>query len=56
MSLMHVPEDLTQLSRADLVYKAKLAEQAERYATPECRVTPFPFIAVFSGRAGVAAV
>jgi hypothetical protein len=30
MSLMNVSEDLSPLSRADLVYKAKLAEQAER--------------------------
>lgn len=30
MSLMNVAEDLSGLSRADLVYKAKLAEQAER--------------------------
>lgn len=30
MSLMNVIEDLSGLSRADLVYKAKLAEQAER--------------------------
>ena len=31
-------EDLTGLSRADLVYKAKLAEQAERCAfrSPAC--------------------
>merc|ERR1712216_726653 len=31
MSLMNVAEDLSGLSRAELVYKAKLAEQAERY-------------------------
>ena len=30
MSLMNVPEDLSGMSRTDLVYKAKLAEQAER--------------------------
>jgi hypothetical protein len=30
MSLMNVAEDLSGLSRAELVYKAKLAEQAER--------------------------
>jgi hypothetical protein len=30
MSLMNVAEDLAGLSRPDLVYKAKLAEQAER--------------------------
>ena len=30
MSPMTAPEDLAGLSRADLVYKAKLAEQAER--------------------------
>ena len=30
MSLMNLAEDLSGLSRADLVYKAKLAEQAER--------------------------
>jgi hypothetical protein len=28
MSLMNVAEDLSGLSRAELVYKAKLAEQA----------------------------
>jgi len=33
-------EDLTGLSRADLVYKAKLAEQAERYdGERDCRLS-----------------
>ena len=38
MSLMNVPEDLSGMSRTDLVYKAKLAEQAERCAfrSPAC--------------------
>ena len=32
MSLMNSSEDLSGLGRPDLVYKAKLAEQAERCA------------------------
>lgn len=39
MSLMNVAEDLSGLSRAELVYKAKLAEQAERCV----RARSFPF-------------
>lgn len=34
MSLTNVTEDLSGLSRAELVYKAKLAEQAERCVRP----------------------
>ena len=51
MSLTNVTEDLSGLSRAELVYKAKLAEQAERCVRPLLvSISAFPPSRVACGR------
>ena len=51
MSLTNVTEDLSGLSRAELVYKAKLAEQAERCVRPLLvSISAFPPSRVARGR------